>query len=241
MKAGIAGGLGVCAGALIVLGYYAIDTRTSRHSRPETAAPAQTSASSSPFAPSVPHPPQSFGQVAEPTGPPAPARRTDKSSEAAPPQDLPEKLPLPPYLQKHLESDPPGIAQLHSELAREARDPTCAPATEYQMQEALQEAAPELLARIQLYQTTCASSLCEMVGEFNAPTPEQRSQDMTDWQDLLHQAPALNSWKATGLGPPLGGMFFDTPDGHPAFIIEFRKAPVVGNKPAARPSHLTRA
>jgi hypothetical protein len=249
VKAWIAGGLGVCAGAVIVIGYYAMDSRTSRDLRPETPALPRPGSplergvgpGTTPFATSAPHPAPFVGQGAEPTGPPAPARRTDKSSEAARPSpDLSENPPLPPYLQKHLESDPPGIALLHSELAHEARDPTWAPATEYQMQEALQEAAPELLARIQLYQTTCASSLCEMVGEFNAATPEQRSQDMTDWQDLLHQAPALNSWKATGLGPPLGGMFFDTPEGHPAFIIEFRKAPI-GNKSAVSRKRLTHA
>jgi hypothetical protein len=238
VKTWIAGALGVCAGALMVLGYDAMDSGASR--QPDLKSPAPARISHSPSAPSVPRPPQSLGQLAEPTGPPAPVRHGDSSSEAAPSPDLPEKPPLPPYLQKHLESDPPGIALLHSELAHEARDPTWAPATEYQMQEALQEAAPELLARIQLYQTTCASSLCEMVGEFNAATPEQRSQDMTDWQDLLHQAPALNSWKATGLGPPLGGMFFDTPEGHPAFIIEFRKAPI-GNKSAVSRKRLTHA
>jgi hypothetical protein len=238
VKTWIAGALGVCAGALMVLGYDAMDSGASR--QPDLKSPAPARISHSPSAPSVPRPPQSLGQLAEPTGPPAPARHGDSSSEAAPPPDLPEKPPLPPYLQKHLESDPPGIAQLHSELAHEARDPTWAPAAEYQMQQALQEAAPELLGRIELYQTTCGSSICEMVGAINDADLASTNKDMQDWQQLLQQAPALSSWKATGLGPPSGMMFMDGPEGHPVFVVEFRKAPV-GNKSPASRSRLTRA
>jgi hypothetical protein len=243
MRAWIAGALGLCAGALIVLGYHAIDTRASRHSRPETAGAAHTSAPLSPFAPNVPHPAQSVGQVAEPTGPPAPARRSNPPAETAPPPaDIEEGSPLPAYLQKRLEREPgPTIAQFRAEMAREARDPAWAPATEYQMQLALQEAAPELLGRIQLFQTTCASSMCEMVGAFNAADPEQTNTDMMEWQDLLHQAHVLNAWKATGLGRPFAIEIMTGPDGPPAFIVEFEKRTAAANKSLANRTRLTRA
>ena len=222
MKPWIAGALGICGGALIVLGYDAIGLRASQLRR-------------------------FVAQVAHSTGQPAPARRAHPPAEAqSPPPGVVERPQLPDYLQKRLEhwlEREPGskFTRFHAEMEREGRDPTWAPATEYQMQLLLRERAPELLGRIRLYRTTCASSMCEMVGVLTDPDPELMSKDMTDWQQLLYQAPALASWQATGLGSPSDVTIMTGSDGPPAFIVHFRKAPAVTNKSLARRGPVNRA
>lgn len=214
MKPWSAGALGICGGALIVLGYDAIGLLTSPLTR----------------------------WVA-----PAPARHTSPPSEAhSPPPDVAERPPLPAYLQKRLEhwlEREPGskFTQFRAEMAREARDPTWAPATEHQMQLLLRDWAPELLGRVQLYQTTCASSMCEMVGALDDPDPELMNEEMTDWQQLLYQAPALRSWQATGLGSPSDVTIMTGSDGPPAFIVHFRRTPAAFNKSLARRGPVNRA
>jgi hypothetical protein len=211
MRAWIAAASGICGGALIVLGNDAIGLWTSPLTR----------------------------SVA--------ARHADPPSEAqSPPPEVAQIPRLPAYLQERLEhwlEREPGskFTQFRAEMAREGRDPTWAPATEHQMQLLLRERAPELLGRIQLYQTTCASSMCEMVGVLDDPDPELMSEEMTDWQQLLYQAPALSSWQATGLGSPSDVTIMTGSDGPPAFIVHFRKTPAAANKSLARRGPVNRA
>ena len=153
-----------------------------------------------------------------------------------------EQTPLPAFLQKRLETGQgPGIAQFHAEMSREPRDPVWAAATEYQIQAALQELAPDIIGRMHLYQTTCASTMCEMVAVLDDLDPAQASKDIEDWQTRIHQASGLDNWKATGLGPSVALELSVDPEGHrPVFIIQFRKDVSSRDKSLANRARLTR-
>lgn len=197
MKVWIAGALALCAGALVVRAYHTTDPGSMRKADP--------------WAPTA---------VAEPTGPPAP--RVSTPSEAAElPPNVGETSPLPASLQTALDHDPRSrIAQFHEQMAREGRDPAWALQTEYQLQVALHEAAPGLLGRAQLV-TTCASSICEMVGVINGPDRAQARRDTKEWELVLHRVPASDGWMAMDLGGPIGWLFTPSSEGGQSFIAEF--------------------
>jgi hypothetical protein len=102
------------------------------------------------------------------------------------------KSALPDFLRKRLESDsgPSGIREFHALISREARDPDWAPATEYGVQDTLQELAPDLFARMQFFQMNCASTMCEMAAVLDDTEPSQASKDVDLWQRRLYQAAA---------------------------------------------------
>lgn len=190
--------LGIFAGAVIVLGYDAIDSRKS--SLP---------------APSVP----------DPTAPPAPGDETpSQAAEAAEqPANVTERSPLPASLQMALDRDPGSrIAQFHAQMAREARDPAWAPETEYRLQVALHDAAPKLLGRMQL-ETTCVSSMCEMLGLIKSADPAQASRDSSELQRVLDRMLASDAWMATDLGRPVGSLVTSNSEGGRLFMVEFPK------------------
>ena len=200
IKAWMVGTLGLCVAAVIVLGYEAIDLR----------------------APGVPNRPRPVGQVADPTAATVPSG--NRPSEATEPAaNVEERSPLPASLQEALDHDPSSrIAQFHAQMAREARDPAWAAETEYQLQVALHEAAPKLLGRVHL-QTTCASSMCEMVGVIDGAHPEQASRDARELQLVLNRVPASDVWTAMDLERPVGSLFTPSSEGGRTFIVEFPK------------------
>jgi hypothetical protein len=240
MRAWTAAMLGSGATVLAMIGYRTIDRQTTLESAPQNSAPTQHNRGALGWGISQAVPPAT--QSSRLTASPVVVANSAKplASEAVGRAEE-ETTALPPYLQKRLETNAgPGIGKFHAEMSREPRDLVWAPATEYQIQSALQELAPGLLGRIQLFEATCASSMCEMAGVIEDPDPAQASQDVTDWQLRLHEASALDSWKATGLGPPVAMLFTSDGEGHPAFVIQFRKGPAAGNKLANR-TRLTRA
>lgn len=196
MKPWIGAALGIFVGALIVIAYDVIDSRAARDAARATA------------------------MLGDPTGPPA--SRVDTLSEAVElPANVGETSPLPASLQTALDRDPRSrIAQFHGQMAREARDPAWAPETEYQLQMALHEAAPKLLGRVQLV-TTCASSMCEMVGVIRGADREQARRDTREWELVLRRVPASNGWMAMDLGGPVGWLFTPSSEGGQSFIAEF--------------------
>lgn len=197
--------LGIFAGAVIVLGYDAIDSRKS--SLP---------------APSVP----------DPTVPPAPrdkppsqaAEAAEQPAQAAEqPANVTERSPLPASLQMALDRDPGSrIAQFHAQMAHEARDPAWAPETEYRLQVALHDAAPKLLGRMQL-ETTCVSSMCEMLGLIKSADPAQASRDSSELQRVLDRMLASDAWIATDLGRPVASLVTSNSEGGRLFMVEFPK------------------
>ena len=206
-KAWISAALGIFAGAVIVLCFDAIGSRKS-----------------SSLAPSLSERPETVARVVGPAERAAP--RANMPSEAAeltaePPAGAVERSPLPASLQMALDHDPGSrVAQFHAQMAREARDSGWAMGTEYQLQVALHDAAPKLLGRLQLL-TTCASSMCEMVGVINGSNPEQASRDTKEWRLVLQRMPASSAWGAVDLGSPVGSVFAPSTEGGRAFIVEF--------------------
>jgi hypothetical protein len=242
MRAWTAAVLGSGATVLIMIGYRAIERPTTLESAPQSSAPTQRNSGALGQGLSQPAPPAAQGSrrtasavvVANSAAKPLASDARGRTDE--------QTTPLPAYLQKRLETDPgPGIAKFDAEMSREPRDLVWAPATEYQIQAALQELAPDLLGRMQLFQTACASSMCEMEAVLDDLDPAQASKDMTDWQRRLYEAAALDSWKATGLGPPLALEASFDPEGRPVFIVQFRKGAAKRDKSLANRARLTRA
>jgi hypothetical protein len=232
--------LGSGATVLIMIAYRAIDRQTTLESAPQSSAPTQGNRGVLGQRFSQPAPPATHGSRLT-TSPVAVANSAKPIANDAVGRAEEETTPLPPYLQQRLETDPdPGIAKFHAEMSREPRDPVWAAATEYQIQGALQELAPDIIGRMQFFQTTCASSMCEMAAVLDDLDPAQASKDVEDWQARIHQASRLDNWKSTGLGPPVDLLLSVDPEGHPVFIIQFRKGVSSRNKSLANRARLTR-
>jgi hypothetical protein len=174
-----------------------------------------------------------LAQLARPTGPatgsPTPAQSSEPVGKAAAtvPVRIDEegKSVWPDYLRERVESEsgPSGIKEFHALMSREVRDPDWAAATEYGVQDSLRALAPDLIARMQFFQISCASTMCEMAAVLDHTDPAQASKDVDLWQQRLYQAAAQDGWKATGLGPPEALLVFIDPTGRPTFIAQFEK------------------
>jgi hypothetical protein len=82
--------------------------------------------------------------------------------------------------------------------------------------------------------------MCEMAAVLDSLDPAQASKDVEDWQDQIHQASRMDNWKSTALGPPVDLLLSVDPEGHPVFIIQFRKGVSSRNKSLANRARLTR-
>jgi hypothetical protein len=185
MKPWIAGVLGLVAGILIVTGNGVFHSQTSpnpqSYEAPKLAA-ARTSGGT--LSASLAQLTRSTGAA---TGSPTPAEASApeaKLAAAAVPTRIDEegKRALPDFLRKRLEPDsgPSGIREFHALISREARDPDWAPATEYGVQDTLQELAPDLFARMQFFQAAAvhrsqrASGVCRAIREGSARRQQAR-------------------------------------------------------------------
>jgi hypothetical protein len=133
-----------------MIGYRAIDRQTTLESAPQSSAPtAPTHRNSGALGQRLSQPAPTATQGSRlTTSPVAVANSAKPPASEAVERAEEETTPLPPYLQKRLETDPdPGIARFHAEMSREPRDPVWAAATEYQIQAALQELAPDIVGR----------------------------------------------------------------------------------------------